>query len=121
MTCVNLAETAAVYARRLTSIDPLLPVLATPQTADNDELIGVSDEESVAVGVARFSEPSPNVPSTTWGALRQHELVVRLSGPEPERVLDRLLSEWDDETAAMIMWASRDTAPVRALTVPFLS
>jgi GNAT superfamily N-acetyltransferase len=127
MTCVNLDEAAAAYARRLTSSDPLLPVLAVPQLAQGNELIGASDAESVAVGVARFNELDPASLLATWGALHQHELVVRLSGPTPEPALDRLLSEWDrhiaaratpgdDETAAMIMWPSRDTAPVRALT-----
>jgi GNAT superfamily N-acetyltransferase len=127
MTRVDLGETAAAHTHRVTSIDPLLPVLPVPQLAQGNELIGEGVEDSVAVGVARFSEPDPASLLATWGALRQHVLAVRLSGGDAlEPALDALLTRWDqhlartatpgdDEAAAMITWASRDTAPIPAL------
>jgi GNAT superfamily N-acetyltransferase len=123
MTSVDLRELTESHSARLHSMDPLLPVPAIPHLAVSDELIGVQADGSVAVGVARLSEPDPDEMVSTWGALRQYQLVVRLSGPA---ALDPLLTEWDryladraapgdEETSAVLMWPSRDTAPVPAL------
>jgi GNAT superfamily N-acetyltransferase len=127
MTRIDLGEVAAAHAHRVTSLDPLLPVLPVPQLAQGDELIGEGVGDSVAVGVARFSEPDPASLLATWGALRQHVLAVRLSGRDAlEPAVDALLTRWDqhlartatpgdDEAAATIVLASRDTAPIPAL------
>jgi GNAT superfamily N-acetyltransferase len=127
MTSIDMSALTAGHRARLASADPLLPVPALPRPAAGDELIGAEVGESVAVGVARLVAPDPDSLGATWGALRQHELVVQVSGRAPAPALDALLAEWDrllartaapgdPDTAAVVTWPSHDTAPAVALT-----
>lgn len=126
MTGMDIGEVTSGHHDRLRHLDPLLPVPGIPQPAEGDELIGVESHGSVAVGVARCNVIAADSLAATWGALRRHQLTVRLSGPAVAPVFDALLTEWDrhlatvatagdDDTAAMITWPSHDPAPVNAL------
>jgi GNAT superfamily N-acetyltransferase len=64
--------------------------------------------------------------SLTWSCARQFLLNPVLAGPDPAGALDDLISQWrdhlakvseaeEDDTAAVIRWASRDVEGVRVL------
>jgi GNAT superfamily N-acetyltransferase len=62
----------------------------------------------------------------SWGAARRFQLTPQIAGPDVAGALDDLLSQWrdhlaavpgtdDEDTAALVMWPSRDIDGIRAL------
>ncbi len=106
---------AAQY-ERWRALDPLLPApvaLADPQL-----------HTAHGAGAASFTELDATSMPATWTALRVHQLVAQVAGPDPAAALADLLDRWvagieaapgDDDTALWVDWPSRDAAPVRAL------
>src|SRR4051794_20353772 len=75
-------------------------------------------------GWMRRDDPDPAGMVATWFAARRHTLTALVAGADPVAALGALLDRWDAElgpagdqdSAAEVLWPSRDTSPVRALT-----
>ena len=81
-----------------------------------------------AAALARFSSLEADSPDAVWGALRQHSLELRSSGPDAERTaaVEQVLDAWlariassevpgDFDSSARISLPTRDIALVNAL------
>jgi GNAT superfamily N-acetyltransferase len=118
---------SAQVARRWQAIDPLLPGLtALPPGCGTEFLATGADGRPVAVGICEHWEGTPESLDLTWGAARRFQLAARLAGPDIPGVLDELLSQWrdhladvpgaeDEDTAAVVIWPSRDIGGVGTL------
>ena len=102
------------HAARLALIDPLLP---PPAPLEGDLIVTTG-----AVASTELMESAPDSLMATWNSLRRHTLRVRLAGADLGPLLDRweehlakVVTPGDDDTAAQIIWPSRDTAAVPAL------
>lgn len=107
---------------RLRVLDPLLPsVHALPAPAEGDITFTLPGAE----GRYRRRRVDPQAYEASWAALDQHQLYARLTGPDPARALDTLLTAWDRRMAAarpapgdseaVFTWPSRDTEVTRTL------
>lgn len=116
---MDLKDLHAAQAARWRAADPLLPSPMTPRAGAVTTLDGAA--------VARHSEIGPDVLAASWSALRQFRMNALVAGPSPAAALGRLLDLWDagiathcapddDDSAAEVLWPSRDTAPVLAFT-----
>lgn len=106
------------HERRLAELDPLLPrTHPLPEPRPDNVLLTVD----TAVGLARRERPDPNTIEASWGAADQHQLLLRVAGPDPVAAMGALLSRWqarvagqaggaDPDSQAMLSWPSRDTA-----------
>jgi GNAT superfamily N-acetyltransferase len=112
---VNADELHAAQAARWRQADPLLPAPAAPAA----DAVTVPD----GAGWMRRSDPDPDSVAATWSAARMHSLTAHVAGADPAAALGELLDLWtaelgpagDQDSAAEVLWPSRDTAPVRAL------
>jgi GNAT superfamily N-acetyltransferase len=112
---MDAEEFRAAQAARWRAADPLLP----EPVRRSGEPVRVPG----GVGWPRFIEVDPHSVAATRGPLRQHSLVAHVCGDEPARALGLLLDRWaerlgapgDQDSAAAVLWPSRDTAPVLAL------
>ena len=106
--------------------DPLLADAPALDAADPAYLEAV-DGHGAAAGVPRFAAFDAAAPDAVWGALRRHELEVRVAGEDPGGALGRILDRWlrslaererpgDADSSARVNVPSRDIALVRALT-----
>ena len=88
-------SSAAPVARRWQAIDPLLPA------------------------------PAP-LPPGCWGAARRFQLTPQIAEPDVAGALDDVLPQWrdhlaavpgtdDEDTAALVMWPSRDIDGIRSI------
>jgi GNAT superfamily N-acetyltransferase len=113
---VNSEELHAAQAARWRAADPLLPAPAAPAP----DPVTVPD----GAGWLRRDDPNPDTIVATWFAPRRHTLTAHVAGADPAAALGALLDKWDAElvpasdqdSAAEVLWPSRDTAPVLALT-----
>ncbi|HTI21778.1 MAG TPA: GNAT family N-acetyltransferase [Kutzneria sp.] len=102
------------HAARLALLDQLLPV-DPPLSGDLIDTVG-------ALGAPVSTELDPDSLDATWSALRLHALTVRLAGADLGPLLDRweehlarVATPGDVDSAARVVWPSRDTAAVLAL------
>jgi GNAT superfamily N-acetyltransferase len=125
------AETAericAEVSRRWRQADPLLPAAANPPAACGSELVvGSRGLEPAAIGFCEHWVGAPDELELSWGARRRFRLTPRVAGPDLAGSLDRLLDRWrahlgelpeaqEDDTAAVVLWPSRDIGGVAAL------
>lgn len=148
---MNAAAIATEHAARLSAVDPLLPLsepigrpIETPNNRPADStadgvVLEVVKGDCGAAGTATRSEVTPDFSHSLWRSLREHQLRVRLAGPQSGELLGDLLVRWDEhlaavaapgdwDTAAVVVRPSRDTigsvelfrhgfAPVRVLAV----
>jgi GNAT superfamily N-acetyltransferase len=113
---VNGEELHAAQAARWRAADPLLPDPAVPAP----DPVTVPD----GAGWMRRDDPNPDTIVATWFAARRHTLTAHVAGADPAAALGTLLDRWDAElgpagdqdSAAEVLWPSRDTTPVLALT-----
>lgn len=79
-----------------------------------------------AVGACEHWHGDPDSLELTWGAARRFQLTARVGGPDVGAALDLLLESWrahlaevsgvdDPDSAAVVMWPSRDIDGIRAL------
>lgn len=123
------AEVGARAARRLAAIDPLLPDQAETATGC-DAMFVVAGAEGpdrpAAIAFCDHWEGEPGSIGLTWGAARRFRLIPLIAAPDAGAVLDQLLDQWrdhlagvpaadDDDTAAGVVWPSRDVAGIRTL------
>src|SRR5271166_6297197 len=111
--------TAAV-ARRWQAIDPLLPAPSAPAAVCGAELsVTGPDGQPAAIGFCEHWHEDPGSMELTWGAASRFRLTAHTAGRDVAGVLDELLSRWQahlasvpeaaaDDTAAVVMWPSRD-------------
>ena len=104
----------AAHQARLIAIDPLLPPADVPTG-------GVLLDRPDVYAVVKVDRPDIGSLDATWGTLTQHNLTVRLAGPDPVGAMDAALGSFaawiadqpDDahgDTSAGLMWPSRDAA-----------
>jgi GNAT superfamily N-acetyltransferase len=121
-------DTGSVIAsvtRRWQALDPLLP---SPEALGRGHGLAVTaaDGRAVAAGSCEHWAGTPGSLDLTWGAARRFQLTAWIAGPDVTGALDQLLAVWrdhlagtpgagDDDTAAVVTWASRDVGGVRAL------
>lgn len=85
-----------------------------------------SDGEVCATGTCEHHHYESESPSLIWGNARQFALGLVLGGPEVAAPLDDLLGQWrdhlagvpgadDEDSAAIVRWASRDIEGIGAL------
>ncbi len=134
----SFAELGRRAAQRLTAIDPLLPesvdlpadsppISDDPSAGCGTVFAACGDDGVVtAIGQCAHWAGEPGSMSLTWSCARQFLLSPVLAGPDPAAALDDLISQWrdhlakvpeaeEDDTAAVIRWASRDVEGVRVL------
>ena len=134
----SFAELGRRAAQRLTAIDPLLPesvdlpadsppISDDPSAGCGTVFAACGDDGVVtAIGQCAHWAGEPGSMSLTWSCARQFLLNPVLACPDPAAALDDLISQWrdhlakvpeaeEDDTAAVIRWASRDVEGVRVL------
>jgi GNAT superfamily N-acetyltransferase len=113
---VNAEELHAAQAARWRAADRLLPEPATPAA----DPVSVPD----GAGWLRRDDPDPASMAATWSAARRYALTAHVAGADPAAALGALLDRWDadlgpagdQDSAAEVLWPSRDTSPLLALT-----
>jgi GNAT superfamily N-acetyltransferase len=123
MSTVTKDETGGVtaaVARRWQAIDPLLPAPSVPSSVCGAELaVTGPDGRTAAIGFCEHWHGSPGSMELTWGAASRFRLTAHTADPDAAGALDELLSRWQahlasvpeasaDDTAAVVMWPSRD-------------
>jgi GNAT superfamily N-acetyltransferase len=115
--------------RRWRAADALLPeptALAPYRDCDAVLTLAAADGRLLAAGGCEHWRGEPDELELTWGAARRFQLSVRAGGPDLAASLDGLLGLWrahlgsvpgadDPDSAAVIMWPSRDVDGVRVL------
>jgi hypothetical protein len=86
---------------------------------------GIAGEAAglAGVGAARVRRVDVTSLDGSWSAAEVYALAARVAGPAPAAALDELLARWretlpervGEDSAATVMWPSRDTAAVPAL------
>jgi GNAT superfamily N-acetyltransferase len=112
---VNGEELHAAQAARWRAADPMLPAPGAPAP----DPVTVPD----GAGWMRRDDPNPDTIVATWSAARRHTLTAHVAGADPAAALGELLDLWnaelgpagDQDSAAEVLWPSRDTAAVLAL------
>jgi GNAT superfamily N-acetyltransferase len=114
---------------RWRAADPLLPAPEplTPGAGCGAILtLAGPDGRPVAAGACEHWLGEPDSLELTWGAARRFRLAVLVGGPDVAASLDGLLGLWrvhmagvpgadDADSAAVVMWPSRDVDGVRTL------
>jgi GNAT superfamily N-acetyltransferase len=128
-------ELLAQVAVRWRAADPLLPgpaagpsgePAARPDGCGQPFIVTRPDGALTAAGTCEHWEGTPGSLDLAWGAARQFRLRARVAGPDVSGGLDALLAQWrehlasvpgtdDTDSAAMVMWPSRDVTGVAAL------
>ena len=78
------------------------------------------------MGACEHWHGDPESLELTWGAARRFQLTARVGGPDVGAALDALLRRWrvhlgevsgvdDPDSAAVVLWPSRDIDGIRAL------
>jgi hypothetical protein len=122
----SAGSVAAQVARRWQAIDPRLPEPAVLPPGCGAELAVSTSGRLVALGSCEHWQVEPGSLELSWGAARRFRLTAQVGGPDIGGALDRLLSAWrahlagvpgadDDDTAAIVVWPSRDIEGVRPL------
>jgi GNAT superfamily N-acetyltransferase len=118
---------SAQVAQRWQAIDPLLPEPgAMPPGCGTDLTVAGTDGRPAATGTCEHWQVPPESMDLTWGAAGRFQLTARLRGPDVGDALDRLLSRWrehldgvpeagDEDTAAVVLWPSRDIGGIGTL------
>lgn len=115
--------------RRWQAADGLLPVAAAPEPDSQCGAVFTvpgADGRPSAVGACEHWHGDPESLELTWGAARRFQLTARVGGPDVGAALDGLLQLWrvhlgavpgvdDPDSAAVVMWPSRDIDGIRAL------
>jgi hypothetical protein len=127
VTAESAERLTAEVSRRWRAADPLLPAAADPPAACGSEFVIVSASgQPQAVGACEHWHGAPDSLEATWGAWRRFRLTPRVGGSDVAGSLDRLLARWrahlgdlpeaqEDDTAAAVLWPSRDIGGVAAL------
>ena len=114
-------------ASRWRAIDPLLPAPAAARPGCGAQLrVTGRSGGLVADGDCEHWHGAAGSLDLTWGAAHQFRLTPRVAGPDPGASLDGLLALWRDhladvdgtgeaDSAAVVIWPSRDTGGVQAL------
>jgi hypothetical protein len=117
----------AEVSRRWRAADPLLPTAANLPVACGPELVVASaDLRPAAIGFCEHWRGAPDELELSWGAQRRFRLTPRVAGPDLAGSLDQLLDRWrahldelteaqEDDTAAVVLWPSRDIGGVATL------
>ena len=113
-------------AARLAAIDPLLPAPAVPEGCGAELTVTGPDGSAAALGTCEHWAGEPGSLDLTWGAVRRFQLTPQITGPDVAGALDELLARWRDhlatvpeaaeeDTAAVILWPTRDIDGPRPL------
>ena len=111
--------------RRLLRTDPLLP-WPRPEAPHCGAPLGSGHEGAVAVGRCEHWAAEPESLDLSWGAARRFHLSATIAGPDVAAGLGQLLAQWrdhlamvrgadEDDTAAIVIWPSRDADGVLTL------
>lgn len=124
-----MREVSARAAHRLAAIDPLLPEAADLPPGCGAMFVAADaagSDQPAAIATCEHWEGEPGSIGLTWGAARRFWLIPAIAGPDVATALDVLIQQWrehladtpdsdGDDTAAGIVWPSRDTEGVRVL------
>ena len=115
-------------SRRWRAADALLPapVLPAPDSSCGAVFtVPGADGQPNAIGACEHWQADPESLELTWGAARRFQLTARVGGPDVGALLDGLLQMWhvhlagahgiDDDSAAVVVWPSRDIDGIRTL------
>jgi GNAT superfamily N-acetyltransferase len=116
----------AQVAGRWQAIDPLLPAPAPLPGCDTVLTVTGADGQPTATGTCEHWVGDAESLDLSWGAARRFQLAPQIAGPDVAGALDDLLSQWrdhlaavpgtdDEDTAALVMWPSRDIHGIRTL------
>jgi GNAT superfamily N-acetyltransferase len=120
-------SSAAQVARRWQALDPLLPAPAPlPPGCATVLTVTGADGQPTATGTCEHWVGDAESLELSWGAARRFQLTPQIAGPDVAGALDGLLSQWrdhlagvpgtgDEDTAALVMWPSRDIDGIRTL------
>jgi GNAT superfamily N-acetyltransferase len=111
--------------RRLLRTDPLLP-WPRPEAPHCGAPLGSGHEGAAAVGRCEHWAAEPESLDLSWGAARRFHLSATIAGPDVAAGLGQLLAQWrdhlamvrgadEDDTAAIVIWPSRDADGVLTL------
>lgn len=107
--------------------DSLLPRPATLAPGCGTELIATgTGGHPVGVASCVHWQGAPGSLDLCWGAARRFELTTRIAGPDVAGALDSLLLQWashlartsaayDEDSAALVTWPSRDVTAATTL------
>ncbi|HEY1918944.1 MAG TPA: GNAT family N-acetyltransferase [Streptosporangiaceae bacterium] len=125
---VDLAGVRGALAARWRSLDPLLPAPSqlTPGCDVGYLVAGADPAHPAAVGSCEHWTGEPGTMDFSWGAARRFTLTAHVAGPDVPGALDDLLAAWrdhlvrqphagDPDTAAVVLWPSRDIDGVAVL------
>jgi GNAT superfamily N-acetyltransferase len=125
---VDLASLRGQLAGRWRSLDPLLPAPArlTPGCDAGLLVVGADPAHPSAIATCEHWVGEPGTLDRSWGAARRFQLTAQVAGPDVPGALDELLSAWrdhlvdqphagDPDTAAVVLWPSRDVDGVAVL------
>jgi len=122
-------EVCARTARRLAAVDPLLPeAVDLPAGCGTTFVVGGAEGSAQPAAVASCErwEGEPGSVGLAWGAARRFRLIPAIAGPDVATALDSLIEQWHEhladvhdtdgeDTAAGIVWPSRDAEGIRVL------
>jgi GNAT superfamily N-acetyltransferase len=121
------SEFTAQVTRRWQAIDPLLPAPApSPPGCDTVLTVTGTDGPPTAAGTCEHWVGDAESLDLSWGAARRFQLAPHIAGPDVAGALDGLLSQWhdhlaavpetaDEDTAALVVWPSRDIQGITTL------
>ena len=126
MSAVAGDTTSEQVARRLAALDALLPAPAVSPGCGAELVVSGPDGATAAMGTCGHWTGEPGSLELTWGATRRFQLTPQVAGPGVDAALDELLARWrghlaalpeaaEADTAAVIIWPSRDIDGVLAL------
>jgi GNAT superfamily N-acetyltransferase len=107
--------------------DPLLPEPAPLTEGCGEALIATApDGHPAAFASCEHWRGEPESLDLTWGAARRFQLTPRIAGPDVAGALDSLLLQWashlartsaayDEDSAAIVSWPSRDVTGAATL------
>jgi GNAT superfamily N-acetyltransferase len=119
----------ADISRRWQAADRLLPAAEAPEAHGRCGAVftvpGACGRLS-AIGGCEHWHGAPESLELSWGAARRYQLTARIGGPDVAAALDALLGAWhvhvsalagvdDPDSAAVVMWPSRDIDGIRPL------
>jgi GNAT superfamily N-acetyltransferase len=126
MSAVTGDTTSEQVARRLEELDALLPAPAALAGCGTELVVSGPGGATAAMGTCEHWTGEPGSLELTWGAVRRFQLTPQVAGPDVDAALDKLLARWREhlaglpeaaeaDTAAVIIWPSRDIDGVLAL------
>ena len=126
MSAVAGDTTSEQVARRLAALDALLPAPAVSPGCGAELVVSGPGGATAAMGTCGHWTGEPGSLELTWGATRRFQLTPQVAGPDVDAALDELLARWREhlaalpeaaeaDTAAVIIWPSRDIDGVLAL------